>query len=395
MIHALPKLLLIVEGPGDGGSWGYCRNLLKSLDYQKFQVSIALRDQPSTRKAVEQDLQGLPIQNIYWVTQRSPNENKGFARALADLQKFLPIFFSLKPDLVHVSSVDPGEHLALIPFCKRSIITFHTYPLCPLRKSEKLLLKLIANFPKIREKFDFITVSKYAQKRLSEDLGLSVDDFQVIYNGIDQEKILSTAEASFISNYRADFLSKINASPDSKIVLSIGHVTSYKNPKAIFEVALRVWKQEPNVHFVWAGDGKLLAKMQLKAASEEFAGKIHFLGFRSDVKQLFAACDIYFHPSKLESFGYTLQEALLNGKPCVASNVGGIPEVLDYGRIGYLLDSNNYEGMASTIISVLRNPEQCASLKESGQQHALKFYTLEKHVSKMQNLYECSINFSG
>jgi glycosyltransferase involved in cell wall biosynthesis len=395
MNQYLPKLLFIIEGTGDGGSWGYCRNLLKSLDYQNFQVSIAVRDQASTRKSVEQDLKGLPIQNIYWIAKRSAKENQGISRSLTDLQKFLPILFSLKPDLVHVSSVDPGEHLALIPFCKRCIITFHTYPSCPLRKSEKIILKFISKLPRQRDKFVFITVSQYAQKHLSEASDLGLNYFRVIYNGIQSERILSTEDALHLATYRANLLSRINALPNSKIVLSIGHVTNYKNPEAVFEVALRVWQQEPNIHFVWAGDGKLLAQMRQKAATHEFAGKIHFLGFCSDVKQLFAACDVYFHPSLLESFGYTLQEALLNGVPCVASNVGGIPEVLNDGQIGYLLDSNDYEGMADTIISVLRNSEQCITLKELGKQYAFKFYTLEKQASEMQNLYKGLVYSSG
>lgn len=135
-----------------------------------------------------------------------------------------------------------------------------------------------------------------------------------------------------VPNYGNDLQTTQDSNKNTIAVLSMGHMHGYKNPLLWFEVAKRITKEYNKVHFYWAGNGEYYA--ELKEKSREYQ-QIHLLGFVTP-EQAYAHCDVFFHPSALETQGIVVVEALSLGVPCVVSNAGGLPESITDGFNGYI-----------------------------------------------------------
>jgi glycosyltransferase involved in cell wall biosynthesis len=116
-------------------------------------------------------------------------------------------------------------------------------------------------------------------------------------------------------------------------VVTIGHVTGYKNPWLWIDTARKVIQRcAPRpVRFTWVGSGDLLKSCREACADEP---AIEFVGFHRDVDRFLSRATLLFHPSMTESFGLTVAEAMMFGKPVVVSDAGALPELVEEGVTG-------------------------------------------------------------
>ncbi len=134
------------------------------------------------------------------------------------------------------------------------------------------------------------------------------------------------------------------------------------------------------------------------SASESFCNKdlardldvynrVKWLGTRSDVPLLMSACDIYVQPSRSEAFGLTGAEAMAAARPVVSANVGGVPEVVEDGVTGILVDPGNVEALAEAISVFLKDPEKRKRMGKAGRERAANLFQLEKEIDGIMSLY--------
>jgi glycosyltransferase involved in cell wall biosynthesis len=116
-------------------------------------------------------------------------------------------------------------------------------------------------------------------------------------------------------------------------------------------------------------------------------GHITFLGRRKDVRNLLELADIFVFPSLFEGLGGALVEATGAGKPCVASGVGPIPEVVEHGKSGLLVQSQSPDALAQAIIQLVKDPELARAMGQRGKQVAAEKFSISRNVKQLEELY--------
>ena len=115
--------------------------------------------------------------------------------------------------------------------------------------------------------------------------------------------------------------------------------------------------------------------------------QVIFPGFVTDSVVLFNSSDIVMHTSQHESFGKIYVEAMAASKPIVALKGGAAEEVISDGEVGFLFESNELEQMAEKITYLLENDDFRHEIGRKGRERALAHYSMEKHCSKIYNVY--------
>jgi glycosyltransferase involved in cell wall biosynthesis len=146
----------------------------------------------------------------------------------------------------------------------------------------------------------------------------------------------------------------------------------------------------PNLRLVVAGDGPDRAAVE--RLLEPLSGAALMIGHRDDVMSLMDAVDVLLHPTFVDAFPTTLLEAMSAGLPVVATGVGGIPEIVEDGVTGCLVQSPpSAERVADALLPVLADAELRRRLGESGRERFRRDFTAEAWARRMRSLYEAAL----
>lgn len=167
------------------------------------------------------------------------------------------------------------------------------------------------------------------------------------------------------------------------------HVSNFRPvkraPEAV-EVFAEVLKQQP-AHLLMVGDGPDLPRAVSKAKELGVSDHVAFLGNREDVAYLLAACDILLLPSESESFGLSALEAMACGCAVIASDIGGLPELVRDGIDGYLCPLGDIQLMAGKAVELIAAPEQLKQMQQRARQRAVDDFATRVAVERYQQAY--------
>jgi glycosyltransferase involved in cell wall biosynthesis len=181
--------------------------------------------------------------------------------------------------------------------------------------------------------------------------------------------------------------------PDALVVGSVGNFTSKKDYRTLLEATARaVWRHR-EVRLVLVGSGPLERSLIETAGSLGLADRAVFTGSREDVAELYPAFDVFALSSRNEGLPISLLEAMAAGVPCVATSVGGVPEVIDNGNEGLLVPPGDADALADALSTLLRDPDlrEAAGARAAGT--ALRFDITEA-VHRMEDVYQEALQAS-
>lgn len=204
-----------------------------------------------------------------------------------------------------------------------------------------------------------------------------------IHNGIDFERVRATGTDS-----RERIRRELDLGETFTFLIA-GRLHPEKGYEFLFEAVKRVRDivDRPFVLLV-AGRGHLLDHYRRLAASLGIADIVRFLGFRKDLPDLMTACDVFVLPSVAESFGLVLAEALYLGAPVLASRVGGIPEIVDDGVDGRLVEPGNDRALAEGLEAFLRGSVSLTGRGEAAKLKVRARFDFELMLRKYEAVYE-------
>jgi len=274
--------------------------------------------------------------------------------------------------LIHAHDYLPGVISALVTmFLRRPlIVTFHL-PISrtsytPLRCSPMSLLEWVFKKVFISRVAVIICVSKFTCQETMK-LGFPDLKLQVIHNWVTP---FPKCEIKNLDNALKKF------DLDGKhFIFSVGRlVDEHKGFSMLISALQKLIKKGYNMDLAIVGEGpdrEMLIKYSQKLGVED---KFHLLGGISDrdLACLYKECDIFVLPSRFEAFGLVLVEAMSFGKPIVATKVGGVPEVVEDGHSGLLVDPNP-DSIASGIETVLTNPNLRETFEKRSREIVRKF----------------------
>ena len=210
----------------------------------------------------------------------------------------------------------------------------------------------------------------------------SEDKIAVINSGVELGKIkdLSLEE-------RQNLKRQLGIPEKSFVVGTAGRLEPVKGPEFLMEAAKDILSNYPQTYFVFAGDGPLRKRLERKAYELGINTNMRFLGWRNDVTRVISIYDIFVFPSLNEGMGRVLVEAMALGKPVVASNVGGIPDLVTHGKTGFLVPPKNPGQLAKYIQILIEDEGKRKRLGQAGKEMALNFKK-ETMVEKIAELYD-------
>lgn len=176
---------------------------------------------------------------------------------------------------------------------------------------------------------------------------------------------------------------------DSLVFGTVGRLAPTKGQSCLIKAFEIVKKQLPSAHVLFVGEGRSRKQLEAQAAQTNCRDAIHFLGRRTDVPELLKAMDVFVLPSIAEGLPRSLLEAMAAGVPCIASETGGIPEIINTSDVGFLVPTGNESALAEAIMKLAKMSEvERANLCEKAKRHVHNFYTHEMITEKVQKLYE-------
>jgi len=201
----------------------------------------------------------------------------------------------------------------------------------------------------------FYAISENVKKSWVNYIGVRRDSITVIHNSIND--VFYATDAN-VSNYHG-IRNGIGATETDKLILFVGRVMKSKGVDILYH-AVKNHLVANNMHLIYLGrledlenkyDVEMIDEIQNEIYISPWRERIHFLGERTDVSSIMYASDMLVHPVRCEGFGLVLAEALAVGIPIVASNVGGIPEVLN-GTDSIMVEPNNQEELTNAILNL-------------------------------------------
>jgi len=166
----------------------------------------------------------------------------------------------------------------------------------------------------------------------------------------------------------------------------VGWLLPIKGPMHLLRAMKYVWQDFGDVNLVFVGKGDLDVDLRSEALSLNQNGKVKFLGWRKDIDEIMQVFDIFVLPSLNEGMGRVLVEAMAAGKPIVASNVGGIPDLVKPSENGLLVPPGDEKALADSIKRLIKNPEEAKLMGRNGRRRCHQF-SLVSMVAKIDGLY--------
>jgi len=150
----------------------------------------------------------------------------------------------------------------------------------------------------------------------------------------------------------------------------------------------KIVQQFPSTRLLLVGEGPLRGDLQRLTKALDLERHVIFTGLRTDVPRLLQAVDVFVLPSLWEGFGLVLLEAMVAGRPIVASSVGAIPEIVLDAETGLLVPPRQPDSLAGAILALLENPAWAARMGAAGRKRVEAKFSLDTIVAQWDALYE-------
>ncbi len=182
----------------------------------------------------------------------------------------------------------------------------------------------------------------------------------------------------------------IGIGEDKKLVLFVGRITSQKGVTYLIQAVPKVLSSHPDARFIIVGDGWELGTIKNMIYSMGLEEHVKTLGFLPDhtVKSLMKAADVMVIPSIYEPFGIVALEAMASGTPLVASDVGGLSEIIEHGKTGLKVYPANPDSIAWGINTILSNPQWARTMAQNAFAMVKEKYSWEVIATKTAELYK-------
>ena len=219
------------------------------------------------------------------------------------------------------------------------------------------------------ESRDYIDLNVYPKNKLVK-----------IHSGVDIDKF-KKSPANMVEKKRALGL------PQKGLVVGyIGWLLPIKGPMYLLKAMKDVWTEHKDVILVYIGKGELDVELRSEALNARANGRVNFLGWRKDIHEILPLFDIFVLPSLNEGMGRVLVEAMAAGKPVVASNVGGIPDLVKHNCNGLLVPPGDEKALALSIKQLISNPKRAELMGQRGRELCRQF-SAEAMIEKVDSLY--------
>jgi glycosyltransferase involved in cell wall biosynthesis len=306
--------------------------------------------------------------------------------ALGDLIRLRGWIKSYAPDVLNThGNMDAKVGLLAavglsIPCVIRS--RHHSHPVTPSWYN-KLLYRKLSDY--------IFTSAQCISDQIVDDLAVDPLKVVTVSSGfVPPDRMISKPDA--IRELQKEF----DLAPDSRLIGSVAMLSEWKGHRFLIDAFAAISRQFPHYHLMIVGDGAQMQALVQRAQHHGLSDRIHFAGFRENPWPFFRAFDVNILAStKNEATSQVLPQAMYAGCPVIGTRAGGIPEVIDHGNTGCLVEPADSAALADAMQMILEDPEAAAQLAARAQQMASENYTMEAMVNRILDRYHKRLYLAG
>ena len=221
-------------------------------------------------------------------------------------------------------------------------------------------------------------VSEYLRHETGEHFGIE-QDIEVVPNFIDTERFQRAEKDHF----------KQALCPDGEqVVVHVSNFREAKRAPEVIEIFSRLRAEGFDLKLLLVGDGPERTATQRLARERGVHGDVRFLGKQEPVEEILSIADVFVMPSGSETFGLAALEAMACGVPVVASEIGGLPELVVDGETGYLCPLGDIDAFAERAARLLGNAEHQQEMAAAARRRAVEVFDVDKVVPRYEDYYE-------
>ena len=225
-----------------------------------------------------------------------------------------------------------------------------------------------------------VAVSEAIRRKVMDERHVPSHKAVTIHYGVDPQR--------FRPGQSHSLRKELGLGKKQKILGTVARLTTQKGHCYLIEAAPRIVEAYPEAHFVFAGDGPLRSELESQTRRVGLEDHVHFLGFRSDVRELMNDFDVFILPSLWEGLPNVVLEVMACGKPVVATSVDGTPEAVVHGQTGLLVPPRDTVALASAVIDILADGRKLKTMGMRGRKRVEETFSLKKQIDAFVNLYE-------
>lgn len=203
-------------------------------------------------------------------------------------------------------------------------------------------------------------------------------DIEVIYNFVNESEYVKKTIPHLKENYKIK--------PEEKVLI---HISNFRKVKRIQDILYTFAKinQQLNTKLLLVGDGPEIKMAYDLVHDLQIESDVLFLGKQKNISDILSIADLKLLMSEQESFGLVLLEAMACEVPSIGTNVGGIPEVIEDGRTGYIVEVGDTEAAANRAIDLLSDETKLTNFSKAAKNHVNALFSSAKIVDEYIDLY--------
>lgn len=366
-----------IEPARIGGAEAYARELSLQLEKRGWQSVLCFLKEPPEPVRAYLQLPNVRIEVL-------EDSWRAKLRAVSSMRRILRQY---RPEILHLhftGFIGPYPWLAKLCSVKQVFFTDHSsQPEGHVIRRAPLWKRLVArlvNLPLDR----VITVSDYGYRSVAGRDLIPAKRIEMIYNSANLYRVTESREPA------SEFKRRHSIPEDRALVAQVSWLIPEKGVNDLLSAARLVISRNPRVHFALVGDGAYRDQYQRLAREMGIGDHVTFTGQVEDPMSegVYAAADVVCQVSRWEEvFGYVIAEAMSCSRPMVATRVGGIPELVEDGKTGFLVERGDAQAIADRILKLVADPELRNRMGRAGREVARERFDLERNVEKVLGLY--------
>lgn len=355
----MKKVFLCIPTLRMGGAEKFVVDLATTIDKEEFDVCVVVTYGLNDNKYKEKlKNSNIKIINVAHGTNR-----------VWTIFELIKLFFREKPDVVHanIGSLQYVLLPAVLSSVKKKLFTVHSmaYRIASGR------MKKIYNLAFHYFGFKPVGISQIVTESIIQEYGMQSDLVATVNNGIDIQKFAPEA-------------SKM----DGDITfINVGTLYYIKNHKYLIECFYAVHKVNPKTKLIIVGDGELREELEDLVGEYKLEKAVALVGNQNEVAPYLKRSDIYVSSSLVEGLPLSILEGMACGLPVIANKVGGIPDIVDDGKNGLLIELDDRNAFVEAMLLLANDESKRKAFGKESRNVACNQWSLEQCVKGYENLY--------
>ena len=364
VVHIIPML-------APGGAEALAVHILTGLDRQRYDVAVV-----SLRKWSRCDLERLLAEHkvqVSYLGKRPGFDYRMFYRVHRVLK-------DLRPDILHT-------HLHVLRYALPSMLSF----------TLAAKVHTVHNLAEREAELGTRWIQRYAFNHgvvpvaVSEEVAVSLERLYGIRRCRMIANCIPTDLYASPRTSRREWRAREGFGHNDVLFVCVARFAPQKNHALLLKAFAQGPASDPKAHLVLVGGGALHGQMEQQARNLGLSGQIHFLGLRTDIPDVLGAMDVFVLSSDFEGSPLSVIEAMASGLPIVSTAAGGVPDLFEAGKEGFLVQPGDDKGLSDALVLLLRDSDARKSLGIAAAKRAKRKFDLLTMVRSYEQLYESTI----